>query len=79
MNAKPKRVPLHLQWSEDSGSESDPGIVAPGWNMPHQRSRAKARKEESETEGSLDDLARTKKGAAPVGGRPRTLGGSRRK
>jgi hypothetical protein len=65
VHAKPKCVPIHLQWSEDSGSESDPDIIAPGWNLPQQRSRAKAKKEESESE---IDLAR----------RPRTLGGSRR-
>ena len=75
VHAKPKRIPIHLQWSEDSGSESDPDIIAPGWNLPQQRSRAKAKKEESESE---IDLARTNKGSAPVFGRPRTLGGSRR-
>jgi hypothetical protein len=55
-----------LQWSEDSGSESDPDIIAPGWNLPQQRSRAKAKKEESESE---IDLARTNKATTAYVGR----------
>ncbi|KAF2658523.1 hypothetical protein K491DRAFT_690053 [Lophiostoma macrostomum CBS 122681] len=72
VQAKPKRTPLHLQWDKEPGSDSDPDIIAPGWNMPHQRSHAKARKDSSESE---DELA---KGPASFGGGPRKVGGRKK-
>ena len=49
VNGKPKGVPVHLQWEKDPGTDSDPDIIAPGWNMPQTGSRKKARKDESDS------------------------------
>jgi len=35
---KPKKIPEHLTWEPDSGSDSDyPNLKAPGWNLPLER------------------------------------------
>jgi hypothetical protein len=52
---KAKKIPAHLAMSVSSGSDSDPGINAPGWNLPLQNNRRKRKATQPDSEDELSN------------------------